>query len=158
MISESNLVSSVRLGHHHLTELVEVHRARAVLVQLLDDSLQLLVGERGQELPDESPESLGGDEALALLVVDPEGVLQLFLHGLDVGILHQESRTKLAELGELNLAGAVLIDLVDEVHQLLLGGPEAHGPHDLPQLISGEIVLLLGVEQVEADLEDGSEF
>ena len=147
------LISAVRLGHHHLAELVEVHRAGAVFVQLLDDSLQLLVGERSQELPDESPESLGGDEALTLLVVDPEGVLQLFLHGLNVRILHQEGGTQLTELGELNLAGAVFVDLVDEVDQLLLGGSEAHGPHDLSQFISREIVLLSGVEQVEADLE-----
>ena len=152
------LISAVRLGHHHLAELVEVHRAGAVFVQLLDDSLQLLVGERSQELPDESPESLGGDEALTLLVVDPEGVLQLFLHGLNVGVLNKEGGAELAELRELNLAGAVLVDLIDEVDQLLLGWPEAHGPHDLAELISGEIVLLLRVEQVEADLEDGSEF
>ena len=64
------LVSSVRLGHHHLTELVEVHRAGAVLVQLVDNSIQLLVGERSEELPDESPESFVSDEALALLVVN----------------------------------------------------------------------------------------
>jgi len=33
------------LGHHHLTELVKVHGARAVLVQLLEDAFQLLLGE-----------------------------------------------------------------------------------------------------------------
>ena len=34
------------LGHHHLAELVEVHGAGAVLVQLLQDPLQLLEGEK----------------------------------------------------------------------------------------------------------------
>ena len=59
------------LGHHHLAELVEVHGAGAVLVKLLQDALQLLVGEGGQQLPDEASQGLGGDVAQALLVVDP---------------------------------------------------------------------------------------
>ena len=146
-------ISAVWLSHHHLAELVEIHWARAVLIELLDDPLQLLLSERSEQLPDQSPESLGGDEALALLVVDPERVLQLFLHGLDVGVLHQEGSAQLAELGELNLPRSVLVDLLDQVHELLLRGPEAHGPHDLSQLISREVVLLSGVEEVEADLE-----
>ena len=88
----------------------------------------------------------------------PESIFKFPLHGLHVGILHQEGGTQLAELSELDLAGAVLVDLEQEVLQLLLGGPEAHGPHDLSEFISGEVVLLLRIEQVEADLEDGSEF
>ena len=65
-------VSPVRLGHHHLAELIKVHGPGSVLIQFLDDSLQLLVSERSQELPDQSPQGLSGDEALALLVVDSE--------------------------------------------------------------------------------------
>ena len=42
--ADHNLVAAVRLGHHHLAELVKVHRAAPVLVQLLDNSLKLLVG------------------------------------------------------------------------------------------------------------------
>ena len=62
-------------------------------------------------LTDKAPEGLCGDEALALLVVHPgdrviaflllhppEGVLQLLLHGLYVGVLHQEGGAQLAEL------------------------------------------------------------
>ena len=45
---------SLRLGHHHLAELVKVHGARAVLVELLEDALQLLLGEGGQQLGDET--------------------------------------------------------------------------------------------------------
>merc|ERR1719237_1186067 len=37
--------------------------------------------------------------------------------------------------------------------QLVLGGPEAHGAHDLPQVVRREEVHLLGVKQVEADLQ-----
>ena len=32
------------LGHHHLAEFVKVHGAGAVLIQLLQDTLQLLEG------------------------------------------------------------------------------------------------------------------
>ena len=59
----------LRLGHHHLAELVKVHRAGAVLVQLLQDPLQLLLGEGGEQLGDETPQSVCADEPLALLVI-----------------------------------------------------------------------------------------
>ena len=59
----------LRLGHHHLAELVEVHGAGAVLVQLLQDALQLLLGEGGEQLGDETPQSVRADEPLALLVI-----------------------------------------------------------------------------------------
>jgi len=94
-----------------------------------------------------------GDEALPLLVVDPERVLQLPLHRLHVGVLHQEGGAQLAELADLDLARAVLIDLFEQVLQLLLGGTEAHRPHDLAKIVGREEVLLLRVEQVEAHLQ-----
>ena len=49
-------------------------------------------------LTDQAPECLGGDESLALLVVHPEGVLQLLLHRLHVRVLNQEGGAQLAEL------------------------------------------------------------
>ena len=146
-------ISVLRLAHHHLAELVEVHGAAAVLVQLGDDPVQLLVGEGAEELGNEGPEGVHGDEALPVLVVDPEGVLQLPLHGVDVGVLHQELGAQLAELGELDLPGAVLVDLGQDVHQLLLAGPEPHGSQDLVQVVGRQEVLLLGVEQVETVLQ-----
>ena len=87
--------------------------------------------------------------ALPVLVVDPEGVLQLPLHGVNVGVLNQEHGAQLAELGQL----AVLVDLGLDVHQLLLAGAEPHGPHDLVQVVGRQEVLLLGVEQVETVLQ-----
>ena len=99
------LVSSITLGHHHLTELIKVHGSRTILIQFFNDSLQFLISERSKQLSNQSSQSLGGDEALTLLVVDPECVLQLLLHGLEVGILHQECGAQLAELPELDLAG-----------------------------------------------------
>ena len=59
------------LGHHHLAELIEVHGAGAVLVKLLQDPLQLLLGEGGQQLGDEAPQGVRADEPLALLVIKP---------------------------------------------------------------------------------------
>ena len=59
----------LRLGHHHLAELVEVHGAGAVLVQLLEDALHLLVSKGRQQLCDQAPQGLCGDESLTLTVV-----------------------------------------------------------------------------------------
>ena len=84
----------------------------------------------------------------------PESVLELPLHGLDVRILHQEGGTQLTELGKLDLSGAVLVNLEQQLLELLLGGSEAHGPHDLSEVISGEEINFLGVKQVEAGLEE----
>merc|ERR1711917_96405 len=119
-----------RLSHHHLAELVKVHGAAAVLVQLLNDAVQFFICERGQELPDESSQCLGGDVAQPLLVVDPEGVLEFSLHGLDVGVLHQEGGAQLTKFTKLDLTGPVLV-----------------------KVVGGQKLLLLRVEQVEAHLE-----
>jgi hypothetical protein len=47
-----------------------------------------------------------------ILLILPEGVLELSLHGLNVRILDQELGAELAKLGKLNLAGAVFINLL----------------------------------------------
>ena len=60
-----------RLGHHHFTELIKVHGSGSVLIELLKDSLQLLLGEGGQQLGDEAPQGVRADEPLALLVIKP---------------------------------------------------------------------------------------
>merc|ERR1711971_334606 len=80
-------------------------------------------------------QGLSCDETLALFVVDPERVLQLPLHCLHVGVLDQEGGAELAELADLDLAGAILVDFLQQVLQLLLSGAEAHGPHDLTEVI-----------------------
>ena len=66
------LVGLLVSSHHHLAELVEVHGAGAVLVELLQDALQLLVLKGSQQLGDEAPQCVSRDEALALCVVQPE--------------------------------------------------------------------------------------
>ena len=80
----------LRFCHHHLAELVKVHGSGPVLVQLLDDveawqlwqlddslvtaylddAVQLLVTQGGQQLADQRPQGVVGDEAETLSVVD----------------------------------------------------------------------------------------
>ena len=83
----------------------------------------------------------------------PEGILQLSFHGLDIRILYEELGAQLAELGKLNLAGAILIDLLEDLHQLLLAGSEAHGPQNLVEVVRREELLFLRVEQVKAGFQ-----
>ena len=86
----------------------------------------------------------------------PESVLQLPLHSLHIRVLDQEGGTELTELSYLNLTRAVLVDLLEEGLQLLLCGTEAHGPHDLAEVVGGEEILLLRVKQIKANLEQSS--
>merc|ERR1719468_13137 len=143
----------LRLTHHHLTELIKVHGTGSVLVKLGNDAVQLLVSEGGEQLGDEAPECVHGDESLTILVINPESVLQFPLHGLNVRILNKELGAKLTELPELDLSGPVLVNLGKDAIELLLAGPEAHGAEDLVQVISAQKFLFLGVEQVETVLE-----
>merc|ERR1712109_370452 len=85
--------------------------------------------------------------------IEPECVLQLPLHGLHVRVLDQEGGTELTELSDLNLSRAILVDLFKERLQLLLCGTEAHRPHDLAEIVGGEEILLLRVEQIKANLQ-----
>ena len=71
-----------------------------------------LLGKRFHvQLTNEAAESLHGDETLTLFVIEPEGVPQLLLHGLHVGVLDEEGGAQLAELSKLNLTRAVLVHL-----------------------------------------------
>ena len=47
---------------------------------------------------------------------------------------------------------AYLVDLCEEFLELVLRWAEAHGPHDLPEVVSGQEVNLLRVEQVKTHL------
>ena len=64
--------------HHHLTELVKVHGAGAILVQLVNDPVQLLLGERLQQLRDQPPQGVHSDEPFSIFVVDPENLILLW--------------------------------------------------------------------------------
>ena len=76
----------------------------------------------------------GGDEAVAVLVEDLEGLEDLLL---GVGVLHLAGHHG-EELGEVDGAVAVGVDLVDHVHELGLGGVLAQGSHDGAKLLGGD--------------------
>ena len=59
------LSSPPSLAHHHLAELVKVHGAGAVLVDLLDDAVQVLLRQPGVQLRDDLPQLKGGYSALS---------------------------------------------------------------------------------------------
>merc|ERR1711934_1217474 len=153
LVKFNKLLIAILTSHHHLAEFIKVHGSGAVFIELINDSIQLLVSEGGEQLSDQGSQGLVGDEALVVLVVKPESVLELSLHGLNVRVLHQEGGAQLTELSELDLSGAVLINLEQQLLELLLGGSEAHGPHDLAEVISREEILLLGVEKIKANLQ-----
>ena len=83
----------------------------------------------------------------------PESIFKLPLHGLHVRVLHQEGGAQLAELGKLDFAGTILVNFEKKFLELILCGSEAHGPHDLAEVISREEINFLCVKQVKAGLE-----
>ena len=122
-------------------------------VKFSNNTIKFLISERSQELSNECSESVHGDEALTILVVDPEGILEFSLHGVNVRILHQELGAQLTELSELNLTRTILINLSQNIHQLFLAWSEAHGSENLIKIICRQEILLLGIKQVEAVLQ-----
>ena len=68
---------ALRIAHHHLAELIKVHGARTILIQFFNDSIEFIRCEGCQQFADKASEGVGGDVALALLVVDSETFLKL---------------------------------------------------------------------------------
>ena len=122
------------LGHHHLDKLLVVDLTVAVDVGLPDHLVDLLVGELLPKVGHDVTELGGGDEAVAVLVEDLEGLEDLLL---GVSILHFAGHHG-EELGEVDGAVAVGVDLVDHVHELGLGGVLAEGSHDGAKLLGGD--------------------
>merc|ERR1719478_1408185 len=137
------------LGHHDLDELLVVDLAVTVNVGLADHLVDLLVGELLAEVGHDVAELSRRDEAVAVLVEDAEGLLELLLR---VGVLHLAGHEG-AELGEVNGAVAVGIDLVDHVLQLSLGRVLAERAHDGAELLGGDGAITVLVEEGEGLLE-----
>ena len=53
-------------SHHHLLELVKVHRPAAVLVHLLNDVIKVVLRQGVVNLPQDVLQHIVGDETLAL--------------------------------------------------------------------------------------------
>eukprot|EP01084_Bolivina_argentea_P181929 314162_1 len=137
------------LGHHHLDELLVVDLAVTVDVGLADHLVDLLVGELLAEVRHDVAELSSGDETVAVLVENAESLLDLLL---GVGVLHLAGHQG-QELGEINRAAAVLVDLVDHVLELSLSGVLAEGAHDGAELLGRDGAIAVLVEQGEGLLE-----
>ena len=72
-----SLTDLLRLGHHHLTEFIKVHGPGAILIQLLNDAIELLVSQGGEQLTNQGPQGVVGDVAKTLSVVDPNQELDM---------------------------------------------------------------------------------
>merc|ERR1711862_863700 len=75
------LVLLLWLCHHHLTELIKVHGSRTIFIKFLKNTLKFLFSERCEEFSNQSSECLCCDVAKALLVINPESILEFPLHG-----------------------------------------------------------------------------
>ena len=80
------------MAHHHLTELVKVHGSGTVLVQLLQDALQLFLGEGGKQFTDQASQGVGGDVAQTLLVIYPEDENVSFCILIAIECLYSKAR------------------------------------------------------------------
>ena len=122
-----------------------------------------------------------GDEILELLAADPPAAgdvecPECHPDGLQVVPRQHPPRHHRAELGELNRAVAVSVELhhtfyllytlllfprrdschlVEQVEDLRLGGVHAHGPHGAAQLLGVDAAALVPVEHLEGLLELG---
>mmetsp|Transcript_5766 Transcript_5766/g.11783 ORF Transcript_5766/g.11783 Transcript_5766/m.11783 type:complete len:206 (+) Transcript_5766:195-812(+) len=137
------------LGHHHLDELLVVDLPVTVNVGLADHLVNLLVGQLLTKVGHHVTQLSSGDEAVAVLVEHLEGLLQLLLR---VGVLHLLGHQG-KELGEIDGAVAVGIDLVDHVLKLGLGGVLAEGAHHGAKLLGGNGAVAILIEEGERLLE-----
>ena len=65
------LLIAILTSHHHLAEFIKVHGSGAIFIELINNAIQLLVSQGGEQLTDQAPEGLSGDVAQTLLVVYP---------------------------------------------------------------------------------------
>jgi hypothetical protein len=112
-----------------------VNPSVTILVSLSDHLVDLVVGELLADAGHDVSKLSGGDEAVVVAVEDLESLADLLL---GVGVLHL-ARHHGEELGKVNGAVVVGIDLVDHVLQLRLGGVLAERAHHSAELLSGDL-------------------
>merc|ERR1719186_1026165 len=135
MLKYTFFCSVLRSTHHHLTELIKVHGAGSILVQLINDPVQLLLAQRLQQLRDQPPQRVHRDEPLPIFVVDSESCFELPLEGLNVWVLNEELGAELTEFCKLNFSGSVFVDLFQDCLQLFRARPESHRSENLVKVI-----------------------
>jgi hypothetical protein len=148
---------------------IKIDGSRAISVDFLDHHVQLLVRELVVQLPQDLAKTSGGDVSVALLVVQPERLLQLLLHGLVV-LLHYElsrERDELLELQPARLCNLGLkrraplstvltvgVDLLDQLLQDFLVEGLPHEAEDVGDHVGGDAARLLVVEGFESLAQD----
>ena len=118
-------------------------------VGLADHLVDLLVGEFFTEVGHNVTKFSSGDETVTITIEDLESLNQLLL---GVGVLHLAGH-KGEELGEINGAVTISIDLVDHVLEFSLSGVLTKGAHDSAELLGGDGAITVLVEQGEGLLE-----
>ena len=114
----------------------------AVDVGLADHLVHLLIGQLLAEVRHHMAQFSGGDESVSISVEDLEGFDEFFL---GVGVLHLPGHQG-QELGEVDGAVAVGIDLVDHILQFGLSGVLAQGSHDCSQFLRKASLTLVVME------------
>lgn len=132
---------------------IKVNGSRSISIDLSDDTIKFpvrqFVIQRGQNFF----ESGGGDVAVALPVVEPEGLLQLLRGGLVV-VLLEEVGGDVAEAVEVDLAAPVRVVLRDQVVELGVVEELAHGVQDGLDLDGLDETRLASVEHLECFAHD----
>merc|ERR1711992_486355 len=87
----------ISLASHHLHELIKIEGSGAIFVDLLDDVVDVVLGQLVVQLTQDLLQGVCRDETHAILVVDPERLFQLLLQSLLV-LLNQELGGQLTKL------------------------------------------------------------
>lgn len=127
---------------------VKVDGAGSVSVDLGDDAIEVGVIELVVEGCQDLLEGRGGDVAVALSVVEPEGLLELLLHGLGV-LLLEEAAGDLAEAVEVDLSRSLRVILLDYGVELGVVEQLAHRVQDRRDLERVDEAALGRVEHLE---------
>merc|ERR1719474_2440170 len=111
--------------------------------------IDLLVSEFLPEVGHHVTQLCCADEAVTIFVENPEGLPDFFF---TVCVLHLSGH-HCQELGEVNCAVAISIDLVDHVLKFGLCWVLSQGPHYCAQVFGGDCAISILVEQGECFFE-----
>lgn len=157
--ASSRLRSSITVARHHPLELLEIHVAVAIGIHRLDHPLAVLDRAPHVQLVQHRVELLAGDQAVAVAVVEVEGVAELRLGGGGGG---SAERGELREVDEAVLVGVDLLHGAADVRgggggggAGDAGGGGGEGGEDVVELVGGDLAVAVGVELVEDALEVG---
>merc|ERR1719370_505765 len=123
-------------------------------INLLNDAIKISVSQFGVNLLQDLSEDIIGDEALAILVVNSEGLLEFVLQLLFV-LFNEELCGQFCELLKLKHARAIIIDLINDFLEVSLLDLDAHHAQDVADGLNTDGALALSVERLEGGLQGG---